>query len=140
MPRLSSFAIATTVLVAFVVTASHLGMMDHSSMDAMTITATPVAMASSEMQTATALPAVDQPMSARQPMPAHPLGSGMAMTTICELMVLVTAFGVVLWRVVASWRARWTAKVYAHLPAPIPSPVPRLGRPPGLSMLCVVRC
>ena len=139
MARLSSFAVFTTVLVAFVAMASHLGMMDHSSMDNMAAAAAPAAMASG-MPNATAIPAADQSMPAQHPMPAHPHGSGIAIVMICDLMVLVTAIGFLLIHLLKSWQAQWTTTIRDRLtdmPAP---PVLPSARPPGLSMLCVVRC
>lgn len=140
MYRLSSFPVTVMLLLAFVITASHLGTIDHSSMDTMTTLKAAVAVTASAMPHAMTIPGADHPMPAHNPRPAPVHGSGMSMLMMCDLMVLVTAFGLVLMRVVASWRARCIATVRGHLSAKFVLPVLRAERPPGLSMLCVVRC
>ena len=140
MSRLSSFTVTVVVLLAFVLMASHLGMIDHSSMDTTAAPAVTASVAGSGTSHATSIPAADHSMPAHNPTPAPVHGSGMSMIMICDLMVLVTAFGCVLLRIVASSRAHWIATIRGHLSAMFVPPALRAERPPGLSMLCVVRC
>ena len=140
MSRSSSFAVFITMLVAFVVVASHLGMIDHSAMDPMAASAPAAGLPTSGMANATAIPVAAPSMLAHNPRPAHSHGSGMTMIMICDVMVLVSALGIVLLQVVTSLRVQWTATARVRMAGLFPRPVLSAGRPPGLSMLCVVRC
>ncbi len=145
MSRPSAFAVFMTIFCAFVVMAAHLGTIDHSMHmtgsdmrpDASAAVGAPAAAAMDSappMTPATAL-------TPSSPMPAHRPGSGgMTMVMVCELMVLVTILGVALRRLITVGRfASVAATIRPSSPTPSTQGL-RPPRPPGLSMLCVVRC
>lgn len=146
MQRPSAFAVLLTVFCAFVVMAAHLGTIDHS-----------IDMTGSDMRTAvstaTGMPAALTLVDSARPLNSHrvtqspapmpvrrPASGGMTMVMVCELMVLVTILGVALRRLLNVGRV---AAIAATVRRPLPTrPSRRLRplRPPGLSILCVVRC
>ena len=146
MSRPSVFTVFITVFCAFVVMAAHLGTIDHSmgmtGSDGRQTASAPVGMPGAVVAGDAARPPVSATaMLQSGPMPAHRPSSGaMTIVMVCELMVLVTILGVVLPRLIT---ARRVAAISGMLRRPWqlrPKRGLRPLRPPGLSMLCVVRC
>lgn len=145
MSRRSAFAIFTVVISAFAVMAAHLGTIDHSMHMAGSVS-TPMLITRDTSygpavpHEAASMSPVHTMTSTRGMPTPRPNSGGMSMVMLCGLMVLATVLRAVVRKLATSGRLSVVSVLAASSGSKRPQRGLRPARPPGLSMLCVVRC